>query len=487
MSAPSSRSGRQLYALLPEVYRSRDGGQSPQGDDGDLAKYLDACGEFLDQVRNTLDQRLADCFPDRPPAGRAAQDWLLPYLAQLLDARLLSPHVEGRRREVGRAIAWRQRKGTRRSIEEIAEAVGQLEVEVQEGWQRVAVTPRLGMPLVPEPALDMGTASQAARHPGLPAATPDFRQPLPQAHGIPRFPGSWEDTTRRTVDLRSPSWSRGHHHPRRLLLFAPPPTGFFPPDRKMLAWRAWHEPAEGPIGVSEKDGVRRIFHPDPPQPDGRGDKAISVEDDLTFNGDDEIQIEDLNFLGTLRVTRGRLKLRRVAVRHLVIESGGEPALDAVDCLFETVTVNNGLARLEYCTVLDNLSCQTIQASDCIFGDGDDVGTGCIRYSRLPSPLAALQEQQLRRPATTTVEPTFFSLQFGEPGCGVLHPATPESIRFGAEDGGEMGAFHRRRYCLQEAAVLEKLLDFLPLGITAVLIPDPRLPASVPESETTDNQ
>jgi len=554
MSAPRSRSGRQLYALLPEVYRSRDGGH---GDGGDLAKYLDACGELLDLVRNTLEQRLADSFPDPPPQGRAIQGWLLHYFAELLDARVVSPHLDGRREEVSSAIAWRQRKGTLGCVEEIAEAVAQLEAEVQEGWQRVAVTPRIGMPLPPgspvgwEQELDMSNPLEAARHPGLPAVTPDFRRALearnlaaddedpewrlrfypaqalqlrpgkpatrdtaggrkefewrqPHPLGAPRFPGSYEDTSRRTLDLRNPEVGLGRYHPRRLLVFTAPPTGFFPPVRKKFAWSAWDVPADDPVGVSEKDGVRRIFHPDPPQPDGRGGKAISIENDLTLDREEVIHIEDLNFPGTLEVTRGRLELRRVAVRHLVIGSGGdEPALDAVDCLFETVSVVSGLARLEYCTVLGSLSCRRIQASDCIFAgvtlasggneDEDDVGAGCIRYSRIPPDLARPPADQVRWPATTTQEPAFLAFElcdeqgetrraseFGQPGHGVLHPATPESIRFGAEDGGEMGAYHHRRYCLQDAAILEKLRDFLPLGLEPVLIPDPRLLALPPE-------
>ena len=64
--------------------------------------------------------------------------------------------------------------------------------------------------------------------------------------------------------------------------------------------------------------------------------------------------------------------------------------------------------------------------------------------------------------------------FGEPGCAVLHPATSEQIRFGAEDGGEMGAHHSWRHSLLLAAVQDKLNDFLPVGIEAVIVPDLRL-------------
>lgn len=437
---PSTRTGAQLYDLLPEVYRTRD--RDPAQGGGDLAPYLDACGELLDRVRNTLDQRLADAFPDRPEHGRAAQGWILPYLAQLLDARLVSTHEEGRRREVARAVAWRQRKGTLATVDEIAEAVGQTRAEVHEGWKRVAVTPRLGVPLepaanLPRP-LDRRNPLDAALHPGLPATTPDLRRQV-------CLPGTHEDRTRRTADGRLPSWKHGHHHPRRLVLFVPPPVGFYPVD-----------------------------HPDP----------------LTFEvGPDEPVV-----------------LRGVAARKVVVRANGEggggvPLLDARDCLFGEVEAEEALVRLEYCTVLGDLSARRLLASDCLFAGGVEIAdrtveaASCLRYSRIPPELvrqARLSEEGspsvtwLRRPATTTEEPAFFDLDFchpegvpespafGRPGCGALHPATPDAICFGAEDGGEMGAYHRDRHCLRRAAVLEKLRDFLPVGIEAALVPDPRL-------------
>jgi hypothetical protein len=178
-----TKTGRQLYGLLPEIYRSRDSAGSEGR--GDLAKFLDACGELLDLLRNTLDQRLADSFPDNPEKGRECQAWLLPYFAQLLDVRLVSPDKEGRRDEVAKAVAWRQRKGTRTAVEQIAEAVAQTEVKVQEGWKRVATTPRIGMPLLPAKALGEAEAfddhrehpAWAARHPGLPSTMVDLRYP----------------------------------------------------------------------------------------------------------------------------------------------------------------------------------------------------------------------------------------------------------------------------------------------------------------------
>ena len=77
--------------------------------------------------------------------------------------------------------------------------------------------------------------------------------------------------------------------------------------------------------------------------------------------------------------------------------------------------------------------------------------------------------------------------FGEPGYAVLHPATPEAIRFGAEDGGEMGGYHSWHYCLLLAAVQDKLKDFLPVGIEAVVVPDLRLHRlPVPQCKNNDS-
>jgi hypothetical protein len=61
----------------------------------------------------------------------------------------------------------------------------------------------------------------------------------------------------------------------------------------------------------------------------------------------------------------------------------------------------------------------------------------------------------------------------------LHPANTDAIRAGAEDGGELGAYHHQHLCLRESAVREKLVEYLPFGIEAVLVPDPRLSSAPP--------
>ncbi len=571
---PTSAVGRQLYALLPEVYRSRD--------NGDLAALVDGLGHLLGRVRSTLDQRLADSFPDEPLEGRACQPWLLPYFAELVDARLVSPDPSGQRAEVANAIGWRQVKGTPASVERVAQDVGRFEVEVQEGWKRVAVTPRAGWPL---PTVARGAVGADPFGVDRPSGTVDFRvharavrtadddpdgrttrfsgtevrwrQANPQ--GAPCFPGSFDDPSMRTADLRSADWRKGHFHPRRLLLHFPPPCGFFKQGVTPVSWTDWDPAAQelaarivdleasgqNLIPISGGRVIERLKSGSLPalyrirkdadvhaerttEPDGtvvtrlqlqgqwleeqtrpgyrelKGvDGVVPILGSFGLTGPGTWVFESLAFLGRITVPAGRLVLRNCAVEQVVAPNPDidEPVVSARSSLLGSLDAI-GLVRLEYTTVLDGLKAGRLQASDSIFaddvvvpGNGDtdenndtiDMNEHCVRYSRVAAGTANL----LTRFCTSSV-PLFVELDFadgrrpahfGEPGCGVLHPGCPRAIRSGAEDGGEMGAFHDRRYALALEAVSVKLQDFLPLGLEAVLIPDPRLHGVPPALKT----
>ena len=503
-----------LYQILPAVYRNRD--------DGDLEAYLAGCGDLLQQLLATLEQRLADNFPDNPidEQALACQDWVLPYFADLLDARLVSPHPQGRRDEIAQAIAWRQRKGTVAVIESVSHSVAQAETVVQEGWQRVAVTPRIAKAL--QPASALGVASEPtsthpsimSRHPELPAVTVDFRCPSqavltdadnPAAtlsvidgsvrfwrslsqHGVPCHPGHYDDVSRRTVDVRTPSFDKGHHHPLRVLVFLPPALGWFRPNPITVNWdnplgERFQQNVEVDNSISGvtvyrnrrwRDGdftpvtLRRIIELGV---GGGGAPDFHVYRFEGFELDNRVVLH-----------AGRLELERCAVRTLEIrtEDLTRPVLEAKDCLFNDVDANsNALLRCEYCTFIDPLVCGGVEASDCIFLNGiyettgapSPPSVGCIRYSRIErhQTLGSLSNY-----ANTREPAVFVNDIFGQRGCAVLHPQCPHSVRFGAEDGGEMGAYHYARHTLAEQGLLDKLKEFLPVGIEAVLIRDPHM-------------
>jgi hypothetical protein len=530
-----SRIGAQLYRLLPEMYRNRDRADSAAHDEH-LRRYLDASGELFDGVYRTLRQRLDDHFPD------SCQEWLIPYFAELLDVSLKSPQPRGRRAEVARAIAWRQTKGTAICAEEIAEAVGGMEAELQEGWQRVARTSNVADK--PLPAVLLGAAAEpdrrnpasAARHPGLPTVTVDFRQrsravraatPTLVTHrtaypqhsapvlwsqanprGVPCFPGSYEDRSVRTVDLRTPDFGRGHFHPKRVLVFVPPPAGFFVADPAHFDWaQADQAVTAGLLEVSQEVSddaargvlIRRTVYRRPANQPAtvriRGPIALvgtgpaSEERHFRFEG---FQLEAVTLNG------GVLELARCAVLQATA-----PELTAVDCLLNQIDV--GTAQLECCTVLQTTVCSRVSAVDSLFvgelqqSDGSRPIIACLRQVRIaPQLLNSLspaagdseavrrdkQQQRNRLQRFTTEAPVFLRTDFGVTGCGVLHPASAAALRTGAEDGGELGAYHHQQLCLRESAVQEKLAEYLPFGIEAVLISDARLASAPPSNQSS---
>jgi len=502
-----------LYQIVPAVYRTRD--------TGSLKQYFKAGGLLLDQIQATLQQRLADNFPDNPLDGTpACQDWILPYFADLLDVRLVSPLLKGRRDEVANAVRWRQGKGTLWVTEEIAEAIGQLEIVLQEGWKRVATTARLNTPRIPATSfgynqdVPLTPPAIAARHPGLPAVTIDFRCPSgattadssnPGAqqstvdgdthiwrqtsyHGTPCHPDSYEDVSRRTVDFRDADWRVGHYHPDRILLYTVPPMGMFDPNSPRVNWSETPGAAFlNVIDVIAEDNtttyrnktygtenfvpvcVRRVIQL------GQVPGGIGNADFHTW------RFEGLILENRLELDSGRVELVDCAARRVEVHSidPDTPVLIARDCLIRDIQAAQGLSQLEYCTVLQTTLTEVLWASDCIFLGRirkdhpaliapDD---GCLRYSRIRRD----QDQGgMRWIEITRQTPVMLSTQYSERGCGVLHPATPAAVRHGAEDGGEMGAYHGDYLSLLAEAVVDKLLDYLPVGLQAVVIPDTRL-------------
>lgn len=561
MSAPGY--AQLLLQWLPAVWRERD-------ETGDLASLLDVYGELLDAFHETMEQRLCDSFPDRDADGKHCQDWLLPYFAQLLDVHLVSPDEDGRRAELADAVAWRQRKGTRVGIERIAEAVGRFEVEIQEGWKRAAITPRVDRPLLRETAYgennipEDALPSERARHPDLPAATLDLRycsravrcdasspaahtstfagetlswrqvnrHGLPctlngeQPHLIGHAPDSFQDVSRRTLDLRTPSWRRGHVHPRRISLFHAPQEGFFATTHRSLSWPKISDKvlAMAATDVSGWSDEQTETYTHAIAVDGGTENVLQIvlsktkwngtmmpqvaltgltDAPLRINGVFTLEqaafyrFENLWLNNKAQINAGAAKLVGCAARHFKVLTAERdvPALEARACLFKKVEAARGLMRLEYVTVIEYLLAEHLQASDSILlptllKDIVDEDTpaappaeGCIRYSRVPELPGSEPDALLRyyTDTCTTDQPRFWSLDFGQSGCGVLHPDAKNVFRFGAEDGGEMGACHDLRYTLREQAVLDKLAEFLPVGMEAVLVPDPSL-ACVPPKE-----
>ncbi|MEM7505605.1 MAG: hypothetical protein AAF415_02580 [Pseudomonadota bacterium] len=522
-----TRAGQLLYRELPEEYRYQDPAES--GELGDLEAYLHGFGHLLDLIRGTTEQAYADAFAEEADNGRAIQTWMIPYLAELVGAELRAPAPDARREELNNAVNWFKSKGSLEAVDEIADTISDAETVVVEGWRHTLTTPRMTLPPFTAEASAMGSGDPMEA-PGLPFGTPDIRfinravrdpegsNPLTELHipqrdefgrettpevvfwrplnrrGAPCFAGAYDDTSARCPDLRDPSGAHIGPHPKRTILHVRPPEGFFATGIN----GAEVSPTTAHIVIDETEAAQQVFRPveilremgllddDSLEIDGElvlPDRII-VEGDLAIPAGVDLRLEDLMFTGTVTLTGddSRVTFNRCAIRNLVLNfPTEEPAVEATDCLIETIGGGVGFAQLVYCTVMGETALGRLWASDCVFNDtlvdldceGD---LSCIRFSRVPD-LEALEGCSAEKsPSNTDNDPNFIRLWFqdgdecvlrpalfGEPGSGVLDLTSSPRVLEGAEDQGEMGAYHHRFHAAQIRALELKLTDYLPLG------------------------
>jgi hypothetical protein len=148
-------------------------------------------------------------------------------------------------------------------------------------------------------------------------------------------------------------------------------------------------------------------------------------------------------------------------------------------------------QLERVTVLGWVRCVTLTASECLLNDlaiADDQQAGCIRFSRyelgsvlprryqcIPSDTQAgacastPPSLALGPPAFHCLAPLFNSRHFGRPDYCQLAADCPLAILTASEAGAEVGAFASRLNTIRLANLNIKLQEFLPVGLTAVVI------------------
>lgn len=99
-------------------------------------------------------------------------------------------------------------------------------------------------------------------------------------------------------------------------------------------------------------------------------------------------------------------------------------------------------------------------------------TGCVRFSFLPFNSIAPRRfhcQPDSNESARQLSPRFTSLNYGQPAYGQLAASTPESIRRGADDESEMGAFHHLYTPQRERNLRIRLREYLRVGLEAGLL------------------
>lgn len=324
-------------------------------------------------------------------------------------------------------------------------------------------------------------------------------------NGVPCFPDSYEDVSRRSVDMHLPQSSdkRGYYHPKRALIFMPPPRGMCADvGSTNLSINVLLGRLNPDADDSVSDGgitASKIIADDKTTITIQGDPLEQAPKVLTgtlkISDGQEWHLEHVRFKGVLKLEDGAVELHRCVVQELNIIGSDEaavvPSVKARDCLFETISGEKlAILEAEYCTILKTFSFPGfVWASEVIFPEFAETLEAtfeCVRFSRVPAwmlkppPEGAIAK--VNRSTNTSVPPVFVEIKFCQPGAGVLAPDCSEAITKGAENGGEMGAYHAWRFIAQREALRLKLKDYLPLGIEPVIIWDKRLLCAPPRKK-----
>ncbi len=91
-------------------------------------------------------------------------------------------------------------------------------------------------------------------------------------------------------------------------------------------------------------------------------------------------------------------------------------------------------------------------------------SGCVRFSYLPAGSVTPRKFECVEQGPQSPQPLFFSLRYGDPGYSKLLTSTPDAVRRGADDGGEMGAFHFVLAPLREDDLRVRLQEYVPAGM-----------------------
>lgn len=132
--------------------------------------------------------------------------------------------------------------------------------------------------------------------------------------------------------------------------------------------------------------------------------------------------------------------------------------------------------IERSTVLGTIRVEELFASEVIFNDPlyiTHTQTGYLRFCYvLPgttTPPRYRCQPDLDQAHALRIKPVFTAQSYGQPGYAQLSPACAVEIRAGAEDGGEMGAFHDLQQTRREAALRACLDEYLPAGMDASVV------------------
>jgi hypothetical protein len=184
-----------LWELIPAVYRDEDGRLEPPGQ---LRAFIEVVARHGAVLRRSTDRLWDDVFID------LADDWVVPYLGDLVATRMVSAlNPRGRRVDVAKTIYYRRRKGTPRVLEELISDITGWDGRIVEEFRRLG---RFRHGLDPDPAPLAGLVTGT-----MPGGLADLRRPA----GATLADGPF-DEFHHTPDVRRPRGRDGRYAIPRL-------------------------------------------------------------------------------------------------------------------------------------------------------------------------------------------------------------------------------------------------------------------------------
>jgi hypothetical protein len=158
-----------------------------------------------------------------------------------------------------------------------------------------------------------------------------------------------------------------------------------------------------------------------------------------------------------------------------------------------IAADAGVTELVRCTVLGSAYLDRLECSESILDDVvrvRDAQAGCVRFSAWATGSALPRRYESVQIAPAA--PILVSRRYGEWGYAQVHDGADSailaattggvpSILTGSHVGSEMGVFCRDGAAVKDRSLQIKLREFLPVGLSAVLV---HLPAADPDGERT---
>lgn len=185
----------------------------------------------------------------------------------------------------------------------------------------------------------------------------------------------------------------------------------------------------------------------------------------------------------LQISAQRSILGALRIEGLVNVSLTDTIVDATSRSSVAYSASDGSSTggdlsLQGCTVIGKIHTGVLElVSDSIVsaalasGDtwaaplvADRKQTGCVRFTYLPLGAVTPRQFECVEEAVGSPQPIFYSLRYGDPGYAKLLPETDDAIRQGADDSGEMGAFHFVLAPQRETDLRVRLQEYTPAGL-----------------------